>query len=265
MEISFMMGVGKKGLIALVLLALGFLGTSTPAQASIRLDFVSLTGGGITFDPTDVSPPASGVGSFSFNHGDDNPSTTTNEGNFAFQITNHSGNTTPGTGAKFLLGDITGTYNIGPITTSGNTEEAAIAAGVGATHQFSITDANNAVFLADVNWIKIRTTGVGGTINADGEVNLSNVSYSGSNADLQQLLSEVSPNRGVATISFQLTSSASLAGLTSGSSSTTTSFSGSVSSVPAPSSIVLASLGSVLAGGIALRRRKQFLATGGAA
>jgi len=230
------------------------LGAPPQADAAIRLDFSSVVGGGITFDPTDVTPPSNGVGTFFFDHG-----ILPGQTNSAFQITNHTGNTTPGIGALGLLGDITGTYNVGPITMpSANTEEAVIVDGAGATHLFTITDAGGFVFSADVDWIKIRTTGVGGLINADGQVNLSNITYTGTNADLVQLKNEASPNSGIATISFQLASDASLTTLfTTNTSPTTTSFSGSVTSAPEPSQLALLSAGGVtLVLGRVVRRRK---------
>jgi len=226
---------------------------SSAQAAPIRLDFSSLVGGGITFDPTNVTPPAGGVGSFFFNHG-----IVSGQTGAAFQITNHTGNSTVGTGALALLGDITGTYNVGPISTpSANTEEAVVV-GVGGSNQFTITDAGGFVFSADVDWIKIRTTGVGGVINADGQVNLTNVSYGGTNADLLQLLAEASPNKGTATISFQLASNASLTTLfETSTTSTTSSFSGSLSSVPGPAGLALLGVGGLTIGfGRLIRRRK---------
>jgi len=242
-------------LIATVLVVGAVLGAPSQADAALRLDFSSVVGGGITFNPTDVTPPANGVGTFSFEHGI-LPGQTTS----AFQITGHTGNTTPGVGAQGLLGDITGTYNVGPITTSGNTQDAVVVAGAGATHQFTITDAGGFVFTADVAWISIRTTGVGGLINADGQVNLTNITYGGTNADLLQLYNESRPNNGVATISFQLASDSSLTTLfTTNTTPTTTSFSGSISAVPEPSQLAL-----LLTGGLTLglrrvmHRRKSF-------
>jgi len=243
--------------LAAVLVGAAILGAPTRAHAAfapLRLDFSSTVGGGITFNPTDVTPPAGGTGSFLFGHG-----ILPGQTGAAFQITNHVNNDTLGLGALGLLGDITGTYNIGPITTSGSVEQAVVVAGAGATHQFSITDAGGKVFLADVNWINIRTTGVGGVINADGQINLSNVTYvGGTNADLLQLYNQsLPPNGGIATISFQLASSASLTTLTSGPTPTTTSYSGSVSSVPAPPSLVLLFMGGMAIGlGRLVRLRK---------
>jgi len=224
------------------------------AQAAITLDFSSVTGAGITFNAND--PVAGSTGSFAFNHG-----TNSGQTNSSFSVTLTNGAVGPAAG---LLGDITGTYNIGSINTSGSVQQASVTNGAGASHQFSITDASSATFAGNVNWIDISTFGAIGGINANGTINLSGVSYSGTNSDLVQLYQDALANGGIVTLSFQFAPAKSLTQLTSGTGTTKTSFSGSVSTAaaPAPPSIVLASLGIVAVAGVSLlRRRRQLLLT----
>jgi hypothetical protein len=230
------------------------------AQAVIRLDFGPVVGATIKFDSTDpAGAPAPATGTFEFTKG-----ILPADSSFTFIITSHSGNNTLGLGALGLKGDITGKYNIGPIATVGTTQQAAVADGAGATHKFSITDGAGFKFEGDVDWILIRTTGIGGLINVDGDINLSGLTYGGTNADLLQLLAEASPpGGGVATISFQFTGDSALTVLTSPNPVTgaerthESSYSGSVSSVPAPPALILVGLGGVSFGFAHLIRRRK--------
>jgi hypothetical protein len=102
-----------------------------------------------------------------------------------------------------------------------------------------------------VNWIDVATYGVGsGVLNATLDVNVSNISYSGSNPDLQYL---VAHQPGSMDVSFQFPTSATLTELSTGTGPYLTSYSGSLSVVPEPSTLALAGLGGLA---LLLRRRK---------
>jgi len=103
-----------------------------------------------------------------------------------------------------------------------------------------------------VNWIDVATYGMGaGALNASLDVNISNIQYFGSNPDLQLLYAE---QPGSMDVSFQFPTSETLAQLSSGTGPYLTSFSGSISVVPEPSTLALAGLSGLIL--IRLRRRK---------
>jgi len=230
-------------------LVLGLLVCSN-AQAEITLNFSSL---GNT-DPTKEGIQFNGsTDTFVFNHGSDNPFTTPDESNFAFSVTGSSTGRTGSNSAVFSLGDITGVYTIGSITPSGPKEVADVTG----TGTFSITDASGNAFAADVSWIRIQTEGTGGTINAGGQLNLTNATYSGLNQDLQQLLTEVNALGGIATITFQFASAKTLTQLTT-EDQNNTSYSGSVTTaVPVPPTLVMLGVGGAFAGVASLLRRRK--------
>jgi hypothetical protein len=202
---------------------LGFSATAQKSDAAFTLNFGETPNSQIVFNPTD--PVGGGTGTFSF---------VNSSGGNTIQIT--SG----GTGAAVgLTGNITGTYTIGTITTVGPVQSApATGSGV-----FSIFDGAN-TFTANVTWVDVTTVGTGGFLNLQGSVNLSGISYSGSNADLVTLASAIN-GVGTAVISFQFVPAETLTSLTTVGGST--SFSGSVTvdeddpvdPVPAPAGLVL--------------------------
>jgi hypothetical protein len=119
---------------------------------------------------------------------------------------------------------------------------------IGAPGSFSIFD-GTFWFTSEISWISIYTNGTGGGLNAGGSLNLSNVSYTGTNADLVAL--SVASDR-TAVISFQFVPARSLTQLTSGGTKST-SYSGSVNGTPPPLHVpdggsVLAMLGATLLG-----------------
>jgi hypothetical protein len=93
-----------------------------------------------------------------------------------------------------------------------------------------------------INWITIATYYVSvGVLNADVNVNLSDVSYSGTNPDLQSIQAN---QPGIVDVSFQFLPGETLSQLSSGTGPYMTSFSGSITTaVPEPASIALAGLG----------------------
>jgi len=209
-------------LVAAVLVGTATLTTPTQAHAALQVDFSNTVGTSIVFNPTNPAPGL--TGSFTFVNG---------SGGDTIQITDGT--------ASGLTGDITGTYNIGAISSPFPGYQTATVTNATTGNQFIIND-GSATFTANVDWINIFTAGASGGLNSDltsgAVINLSNISYNGSNADLLTLAQ--SP-LGTATISFQFTGTPppSLTSLTTTGGST--SFSGSVSpnAVPEPSMVVL--------------------------
>jgi len=157
-----------------------------------------------------------------------------------FKITLISGS--PGTGFTSLPGlegNIGGTFTIGAITTSGATQTAPVTG----SGTFSIYDGAGSTLTAVLTWVDIATIGTGGTINAIGTVNLSSFLYSGANTDLLALASNPS---GIVVTSFQFIPGLNLTALTTGTNVNSTSYSGSLTAVPEPTTLAL--VGSVLVG-----------------
>jgi hypothetical protein len=158
--------------------------------------------------------------------------------------------TSPGT-AKGLYGNIDGTFKIGTITSTVVNQklfqEAPVTTLSGGS--FSVSDGASSLTGA-LTWVSIYTYVTTGGINADGTVNLTGISYTGTNADLLQL-----KNAGSATsvVTFQFSPAKSLMQLTEDGKTFSTSYSGSVSAVPIPAGIWFFAPG--LLGLIGLRRR----------
>jgi len=223
-------------------LAAGLFAFAAPQAANaITLNFSSVTNAGITFNPVGDT--------FSFTDGD---------GGFDFAI---GGGATGA--ANGLKGNLGGTFTIdGPIITSPGPflgtiiEQSSVSSSSGT---FSIVDASNQVFFANVSWIDIYTMGnplsTQGGINAGGVLNLSGITYSGTNVDLLNL--SLAPN-GLGAITFQFQPGQFLSNLTAGTTPQATTYSGTVSSVPEGGS-AMALLGLALIG-IEIVRRKFTLA-----
>jgi hypothetical protein len=122
-----------------------------------------------------------------------------------------------------LRGNISGLFQIGAISTLGPLQSAPVTT-VGSAASFSIFDGTTSL-TADVAWIDIYTLGGAGALNSGGSLNLSNVLYSGTNADLATLA--VASDR-TAVITFQFIPARSLTQLTTDTFNST-SYSGSVS------------------------------------
>jgi len=158
---------------------------------ALQIDYGTTTGSAISFN---------GSGGFSFNPGVG-----------SFRVT--SGN------AAGLLGDISGTFNIGSITTSGGVSSAPVSG----SSQFVIHDAANNSLTGTLTMADIVQVGTGSTLNSQGVINLSGLSYNGTNPDLIALAAAGS---GMNVITFQFASPITLQ--TMASTVLNTSFSGSV-------------------------------------
>ena len=186
---------------------------------ALQIDYATTTGSAISFD---------GSSHFSIGPGSD-----------SFTIVGGS--------AAGLLGDISGTFTIGSITTVG-TQSSASVTGDG---ELVIHDgASN--FKATLHWIDIVQVGTGSTLNDTGVLNLTGISYSGSNADLLALASAGSA---VNVLTFQFAPAVSLTELAN--SSHSTSFSGSILTEPqvVPDGGMTVTLLGLALSGLALIRR----------
>jgi PEP-CTERM motif len=106
----------------------------------------------------------------------------------------------------------------------------------------SINDGAGHLATANVTWGVLDTFGTAGGENAGLAVNLSDLSYTGLNHDLQTFFASPA---GTLDLSFQFTGM-TLNDLTSGSGPYTTSFSGSLAPTPEPGSLLVAGLGVVV-------------------
>jgi hypothetical protein len=145
-----------------------------------------------------------------------------------------------------LLGNINGTFTIGPITTVGPVQTAPVS-GPGI---LSIND-GAASLTAALDWVDILTVSATGAVNASGTVNLSNFVYAGSNVDLMALAGFPG---GIVTASFSFIPSQNLTALTTDGTTNSTGYSGSLSPVPEPTTMFLGGTGLVWLAYAARRR-----------
>ncbi len=185
----------KCHLIVLTVIGLLSFGATTQAQ----LDYSSTTNSFIYFD---------GAGRFVFNPGVN-----------SFQITS-------GTAAG-LFGEVTGIYTIGTITNSGSVSTASVTG----SGTLVIFDGNYSL-TATLEWTDIQQMGTGASLNVDGTVNITGVTYQGTNPDLQALASAGS---GFNVLSFHFNPAMSLSTLANGPGPNQASFSGTIASnTPTP-------------------------------
>ena len=210
--------------------ALGLaLGVNT-AQAAISLDFSASPRNTIQFNGS--------ASSFQLNP-TDGPQ---------FTIVNTSGGSGSAIGLAGWVSN--GPWSYGSITTVG-TDQTANVSGGGVLH---ISDGSTDL-TGNVNWIQVVTMQSVGGVNANLNVNVSGISYSGVNSDLLSLASAAG-GQGSMNISFQFSPGKSLTELTTGADAFRTSYSGSISSAPVPEPTTAAALFGV-AGLLLVRRRRS--------
>jgi hypothetical protein len=148
------------------------------------------------------------------------------------------GSQTGGTGAAIgLLGLFNnGPFSYGPITTVINGSSVDESATVtGPTGGLQINDGSGFDLTGNINWGELSTHNYLGGINATLAVNITGLSYTGSNPDLTAIADGGSA---AMDLTFQFAPGMSLADLTSGSGPYQTSYSGSLATVvPEPTSI----------------------------
>jgi hypothetical protein len=177
--------------------------------------------------------------------------TFTSSSGYQFDITSVSGGVGDSVG---LDGYITtgpsmvsgGPFTIGPITTIGQ-EQTANVTGTGTLH---ITDTHSIDLTGAIQWDNIATFGVAGILDLTGTINLTGITYSGANHDLQALAAAGSA---ADVVTFQFLPAMTLTQLasTGGSSS----YSGILAPVPEPGTLSILGIG--LAGLLGLRRLRK--------
>jgi hypothetical protein len=173
------------------------------------------------------------------------------------------GNTSGGTGSAVgLLGAFSsGPFAYGPITSTtvpgyGTAEAATVLGPLGG---LSINDGGGYFLTGTVNWVQVETFNFIGGINANLNVNVTGLSYLGSNPDLLTLLAGGS---GAMNLTFQFSPGQTLTDLTTGSGPYQTTYSGSISTtvVPEPSQTALLGLGLIALVIARLRKINQVVA-----
>jgi hypothetical protein len=150
----------------------------------------------------------------------------TGSGHFNFTPTTSfvTGGSSLGPNGVGLFGGMTGTYTIGAITTISGTSTAPVTGSGG----FFLTDAANVKLNGTLTFDNIIQSGTGSILNYTADVNLTGLSYAGSNPALQHLASQVSV---MDTLDFTFIPAVSLSALVAGGQST--SFSGSINGTTA--------------------------------
>lgn len=147
---------------------------------AINLDFGSSPGATLRF---------AGDGTFSFV---DSTAGIYNGTDFVINLS--SSGRTGSNSAVGLLGNLGGTFTIGAISSG-----VATVTGSG---PLSITDGAN-LFAGSVQWLQIHQTATSGNLNLSGVVNVTGITYGGSNQDLMEL---AAPGSASAVLSFSFAS-----------------------------------------------------------
>ena len=206
----------------------GLVALAATSQAQLTLNFAANTGSSVQFNGSTYS--------FDFNNGDNG---------YQWNVIDEVGGSSA-IGLNASVGN--GPFLYGPITTAGIVQYATVLGPLG---NLTIHDTGGDL-TGTVNWIDVATFGIGGgAINASLDVNVSNIHYSGANVDLLYL---VANQPGSMDVSFQFPTSRTLTQLSTGTGPYLTSYSGSLSVIPEPSTLALvSSFGLSL---LHLRRRK---------
>jgi hypothetical protein len=104
------------------------------------------------------------------------------------------------------LGTISGTYTIGTVTASGSVESASVTG----SGTLTIADGLGHNLTAGISWIDASQDGTGTTLNLEGNVNLTGVSYTGTDPALLALAAGTQDS---ATLDFTFNPAISLAQL----------------------------------------------------
>jgi hypothetical protein len=155
-------------------------------------------------------------------------------------------------GLNGLFGTINGTFTIGNPVATGSVQQATVS-GMGT---LSIYDGQSGYLTANIWWGDALTVGAVGALNSDDNSNVNHITYSGTNAALQQLASNTSGND---VVSFQFTPPESLMQLTQDGALNTSTYSGSLTAVPEPGTYALLIGGCTLVGTVVLRRRTKIV------
>lgn len=136
-----------------------------------------------------------------------------------------------------------GPWTYGPITTTttpfGTEETANVNASGGA---FAIADGAGGFLTGDVSWVQVYTLGGSGGITAGGTINVTDLSYTAdNNTALEALVNEASS--GIMDVGFTFAPAHALDEFTSSSAaSEATTFNGSLSVVPEPTTLITGAL-----------------------
>lgn len=202
----------------LTVLTTGLVMFATVTQAAFSLDLSPIPGSQIAFYGTgsqfDITPSISPP--------------------WQWQIT--SG----GTGVAWgLPGQFTGgPWSYGPITVNGADQTASV---VGPLGGLIIQDAALVNLTGTINWVEVSTSDFIGGVNAKATVNISNLLYNGANADLITLATAAAGN-GSVNLSFQFAPGMTLTALTTGNGPYLSSYSGTLTPVPEPTTILAGAL-----------------------
>ena len=145
------------------------------------------------------------------------------------------------------LGSISGVFSIGAVSISGTTESAPVT-GSGVMTIFD----GSATLTGTIVWNQISTTGTGSTLNVNGVLNLTSITYAGGGNDLGALAAAGSAYE---VITLQFVPAKTLTTLANTTSPLTTSFSGSITTPVPEGGMTIALLGLALLGIGGLHRK----------
>lgn len=236
-----------KNLFCALGVALGMaLGTTAQAD-TLTLNFSSIPGGTGSSIHFNGANGVGTTGSFDFVNAVGGVGS-----GFDFQIDNSNGLLFNALGgdAVGLFGNITGSFAIGAITIDGLLQSASVT-GSGI---FSIFDGTHTLS-GTLLFHNITTIGTAGILNLNGDLNVTSITYGGTNVDLSLL---AAAEQGNLAINFTLLPPKTLTQLTADNfDGNINSYDGAVTAVPEPTSMALLGIGTLLAGAYRLRRRQS--------